>query len=365
MKINSYQIGMDSAGTYRSSQTRKYSLSYSKEGGFGSLIESGSYDGAISGEDTEDRMDAGTKSRIKEADSNDSLKSIEQVRERFVLYLWQMFFGKKRSDELAEKLGISPLSDTTGSFGQSASPGFSVIHLDCMQETYFEESEELSFRSTGHVTTADGRSIDFNLDISMSRSFSQYYREEIHDVQAMCDPLVLNFSGEVADLTDQKFIFDLDADGEDDEISMLSSGNGFLALDKNNDGTINDGSELFGVRSGDGFKDLAAYDEDGNGWIDENDSIFDKLKIWVKDAQGNDILYSLKEKNVGAISLYSVDTGFGLRSDTNGDLNGAIRRSGIFLNEDGSGVGVISHLDMSKKPVTPLFQMNKGLSAYA
>ncbi len=39
---------------------------------------------------------------------------------------------------------------------------------------------------------------------------------------------------------------------------------------------INDGSELFGTSSGDGFKDLATYDEDENGWIDENDSIFSK-----------------------------------------------------------------------------------------
>ena len=37
--------------------------------------------------------------------------------------------------------------------------------------------------------------------------------------------------------------------------------------------------KLFGTSSGDGFKDLAEYDEDGNGWIDENDSIFNRLKV--------------------------------------------------------------------------------------
>ena len=40
--------------------------------------------------------------------------------------------------------------------------------------------------------------------------------------------------------------------------------------------------------TGDGFKDLAMYDEDGNGWIDENDEIFSKLLIWSKDENGND-----------------------------------------------------------------------------
>ena len=44
----------------------------------------------------------------------------------------------------------------------------------------------------------------------------------------------------------------------------MLNGSGYLALDKNGDGTINDGSELFGTRNGDGFADLAQYDEDGN-----------------------------------------------------------------------------------------------------
>ena len=91
------------------------------------------------------------------------------------------------------------------------------------------------------------------------------------------------------ELSDQTFYFDLDADGEEEEISMLK-GSGYLALDKNEDGIINDGSELFGTGNGDGFADLARYDEDGNGWIDENDSIWSKLKIWCKDENGNDVM---------------------------------------------------------------------------
>ena len=54
----------------------------------------------------------------------------------------------------------------------------------------------------------------------------------------------------------------------------------FLALDLNGDGRINNGSELFGALSGNGFADLAQYDSDANGWIDENDEIFQRLKVW-------------------------------------------------------------------------------------
>ena len=114
-------------------------------------------------------------------------------------------------------------------------------------------------------------------------------------------------------------------------------------MDLNEDGKINDGSELFGTKSGDGFADLAVYDEDKNGWIDENDDIWNKLKIWVQDENGNSKLYSLAEQGVGAICLQNVSTEFGQRG-TDGEINAAIRNTGIFLYENGAA-GTIQHLD--------------------
>jgi len=327
LKINSYQIGMDSVGTFSSTSTRKLTLNYSKQ----------SFDDSLK---NTTGMETGGSGRISSEGTGSSSRDIDHVRQRFVLYLWQMFFGTKKADELARQLGISTDNVAGGS-------SYQVITLSGVQEVYYEESENLSFSSKGSVTTADGRQIDFNLDVSMSREFEAYYREEGISLETMCDPLVLNFNGDMSGLSDQKFYFDLDCDGSKEEISVLQSGNGFLALDKNNDGIIGDGSELFGTKSGDGFKDLAKYDEDHNGWIDENDSVFDKLKIWIKDEDGNDRLLSLKDKNVGAIYLGNVHTDYGRRSDTNGSLNGYIRKTGIFMYEDGSGAGLINHLDFA------------------
>lgn len=89
-------------------------------------------------------------------------------------------------------------------------------------------------------------------------------------------------------------MFDLDCDGKEEEISSLGKGSGFLALDKNGDGIINDGTELFGTKSGDGFADLAEYDEDGNGWIDEDDGIFSQLRIWTKNEKERMSLFPLR-----------------------------------------------------------------------
>ena len=175
----------------------------------------------------------------------------------------------------------------------------------------------------------------------------EYYEEEIDFEQlTLCDPLVINLEGNVAQVSDQTFFFDIDCDGVEDEISKLIAGSGFLALDKNGDGIINDGSELFGTQSGNGFADLAQYDSDGNGFIDENDEIFDKLKIWCMDENGQPHLYSLKEKGVGAIGLMHTGTQYSLTNENN-DTNAVIRNTGFFLFEDGNA-GTIQHVDFAK-----------------
>ena len=226
--------------------------------------------------------------------------------------------------------------------------------LNYVGETTSIEQEDTSFSTVGTVRTKDGREIRFNVNVNMSRRCEEYYREELNVAQfALCDPLVINLDTDATELSDQTFYFDLDADGKEEEISMLK-GSGYLALDKNGDGIINDGSELFGTQNGDGFADLAQYDEDGNGWIDENDSIWSKLKIWCKDENGNDVLYKLSDKGVGAICLQNVSTDFTLQGNRNAQdgtekenaTNGVIRKTGIFLYENGN-VGTVQHVDMA------------------
>ena len=210
---------------------------------------------------------------------------------------------------------------------------------------FVSESESTTFASTGLVTTADGRKIDFNVEVSMSRAFmSKFDFLETQDY-IKTDPLMINLDTNIASVSDQKFFFDLDADGKEEEISFAGKGSGFLALDKNGDGKINDGSELFGTKSGDGFKDLSAYDEDGNGWIDEHDSIFSQLKIWTKDEEGNDHLIHLKKADVGAIYLGNADTQFSLKNDAN-ELNAEIKKTGIYLKESTGSVGTLNHVDL-------------------
>lgn len=218
--------------------------------------------------------------------------------------------------------------------------------VDYQRREVYHESESTKFSAAGVVTTADGKQIEIGLELNLSRSFTSLNEERLQLGDAVFkDPLVLNFEGTAAQLTQDTFSFDIDADGSADQVAFVNQGSGFLALDANNDGIINDGSELFGAQSGDGFGDLAAYDEDGNGWIDEGDSIYESLRIWTRSAAGEDQLLALGDKNIGALYLGNIATPFALKQTDTNEQQGQVRASGLFLFENGQ-VGSLQQLDL-------------------
>ncbi len=216
-----------------------------------------------------------------------------------------------------------------------------------MRYTYtrtFHESETTTFSASGTVVTADGQHIAFTLDLMMNREYSSHEQLEITAGAPMIDPIVINFDGSAAELEDMSFEFDLNSDGTNENLHTLAPGSGFLVFDKNNDGIVNNGSELFGPASGDGFSELSAHDKDGNHWIDENDWIYDKLSVWRRE-NSRDVLMDLKNADVGAIYLGNAKTVFDL-ADTENALLGRICKTGIYLKEDG-GMGTVQQIDYS------------------
>ena len=211
----------------------------------------------------------------------------------------------------------------------------------------YSEVEQTSFDASGVVRTTDGKEIQFSVSLSMARSYQEESDVGINrgDARQKKDPLVLNFGGNSAQLTNQRFKFDLNSDGQTENINFVAGGSGFLAFDRNGDGKINNGTELFGAGSGNGFAELAKLDSDHNGWIDENDAAYDQLSVWIKDSAGKDQLATLHQANVGALSLRNVETPFDLKDRSNA-LLGQIRSSGIFLQEDGKA-GTMQQVDLT------------------
>lgn len=211
-------------------------------------------------------------------------------------------------------------------------------------ERIFEE-ERMSFQTKGTVKTADGREIQLDLTLKMSRTFASSTDITFRAGDALLDPLVINLNGSGASLGSKSYEFDLNADGKMDRIAFVNEGSGFLALDKNRNGRVDDGTELFGPSTGNGFYELALYDDDQNGWIDENDEIYKDLAIWMREDGGEPKLIALGMAGVGAIYLGHVASPFTMKDAENNTL-GQIRQSGIFLFENGTA-GTIQHVDLA------------------
>ncbi|QHS09457.1 VCBS repeat-containing protein [Sinimarinibacterium sp. NLF-5-8] len=270
---------------------------------------------------------------------------------QFLISLVETLTGRKMNLFNARELTHSPANapppgnTTNNARAEGQQPARAGWGLEYDAVHTLSESENTQFLAQGVVKTADGKTINFSLTLDMARSF---YQESSISIRAgdgiRKDPLIINYAGTAAELSDTRFEFDLDADGQSDNIAFLRPGSGFLVFDRNSNGQVDDGRELFGTQSGNGFADLAAFDADDNGWIDAADAIFDQLKIWTRDDQGNDSLRALADYNIGAISLAHASTPFDLK-DASNNLQGQILSSGVFLREDGS-VGSVQQLDL-------------------
>ncbi|ADQ03632.1 hypothetical protein Calow_0012 [Caldicellulosiruptor owensensis OL] len=209
-----------------------------------------------------------------------------------------------------------------------------------------ELKTDFSFSAKAIVKTQDAKEINIDLNLNFSQSFAERFDIDIRfGMPKNVDPLVINFDGKLPSFVPKTFEFDIDIDSKLDKVPLLSKGNGFLALDKNQNGKIDNGSELFGPALNDGFLELSQYDSDKNGWIDENDEVFSNLLVWIK-TESEDKILKIKELNIGAIFLGNIDSQYNLQNSENNKTLGTVQKTGIFLFESGKP-GILQHIDIA------------------
>ncbi|MEA1063899.1 hypothetical protein [Erwinia sp. HR93] len=168
-------------------------------------------------------------------------------------------------------------------------------------------------------------------------------------------PLIVDLDGDGVETSETTTWFDHDGNGYAQQTGWVGRDDGLLVLDKNQNGLIDDGSELFGnnTRLSDGelaengFLALADYDSNGDGVIDINDEIFTRLKIW-QDRNGDGItdegeLITLEQAGIKAINLDWRDTDI---VDAAGNHH---RQQGGYIKTDGT-TGAISDVWFNQNP---------------
>lgn len=149
-------------------------------------------------------------------------------------------------------------------------------------------------------------------------------------------PLVLDLDGDGIELVGQShgISFDMTNDGILDSTTWVAADDGMLAIDLNNDGVINNQSELFGnnATANDGFANLAGYDSNNDGVIDHQDAVFAELLVWQDLNQDGisqaDEMHSLTDLGIASISLATTQGGEQI-------ADGQVYLNGSFTYENG------------------------------
>ena len=150
------------------------------------------------------------------------------------------------------------------------------------------------------------------------------------------DPLVLDLDGDGVELLARAdgVLFDMDGDGFAEPSGWVMGDDGFLALDGNGNGLIDDIGELFGSATEAGIDELATHDLNADGAIDALDAVFADLRVW-QDLDRDGVtdageLRSLTELGIQSISLTT-------QAPATGSIAGnAIDAEGSFIWSDGS-----------------------------
>lgn len=184
-------------------------------------------------------------------------------------------------------------------------------YLEMLEVLYGEEWREK------FETAADNNDFDDFDDLMKAMQGESGNYDRAGKAQPPRDPLIIDLGESGIELRslEHGVNFDLDNNGFAEKTAWIGTEDGFLALDRNGNGNIDNGGELFGdqvilkdgSKSASGFEALAELDDNSDGIIDNNDAAFSNLRVWI-DANHNgksesNELKTLNETGVVSISL--------------------------------------------------------------
>jgi len=280
-----------------------------------------------SGENKKTKNDDSLYIALKE---EDALTPKDRLTKLLLERMLEQLLGKKISIEPSSPLEFKS-GETIQKNDERKDFGFGYI---LKIEESFEESEKLSFQASVTFQNEKGETKESVLNVGLHRSFISKNSLEIRAGEALKDPIVINISGDLS-LAPDAVSFDIDNDGKKERLFRPVGKNGFLAYDKNGNQKIDDASELFGTKSGNGFLDMQKLDSDKNGILDKQDAAFEGLRIWMDAGTKEERLVALGEAGVFAIYLKPIELEFTFKDDSNKGFAKA-RRASVAVKNDGA-----------------------------
>ncbi|RFO98454.1 hypothetical protein DIC66_00750 [Rhodoferax lacus] len=207
-------------------------------------------------------------------------------------------------------------------------------------DTYVQTSATTTLHSFTFTPTSSTATLVFtntatantvNTDLALNQASVMLTSEA---AKRAATPLVLDLNGDGVQTVDlaHGVLFDVANTGVARQSAWVSSGDGLLVRDTNQDGRIANGAELFGqgtllangTHAANGFAALAQFDANHDGKIDAQDAMFRELKVW-RDANGDGVsqageLHGLADMGIVSFNLKAT-TGYVAE---NGNLHGLV-----------------------------------------
>ncbi len=223
------------------------------------------------------------------------MKAIDALTDDFGDMFKGMGFDDGTAGNLAKKVG--PMMKLKALTGGPEALGLEFQAMQSVTAIEFRQVE-VSFRQG-----PEGTSLSVNMQSISFRSETTVIGMRLKGPPET-DPLILDLDGNGVETSPFAKLFDIDANGKKDVTGWVAGKDALLALDRNGNGSIDDGGELFGDQHGaeNGFIELAKFDGNADGGIDAKDWVFGKLHLLSADGG----LRTLEEAGVARIRLDAV-----------------------------------------------------------
>jgi len=172
-------------------------------------------------------------------------------------------------------------------------------------------------------------------------------------------PIVLDLDGDGLELigVDASAVaFDMDLDGIANRTGWVGADDGFLALDRNGNGMIDDIGEISFIDDAPGaasdLEGLRAYDSNQNGFFDAGDAAFASFRVW-RDANQDGVSQADELKTLAEHGIVQINLSQELTGESPASSDNAVYATSDFLREDGSS-GTVGDVFLTYEPSDPI-----------